>query len=275
MGRWGRGRPRRWAALWAVVLGLLVLSGGPAWAHVELVQVDPPDGQTLQEAPPHVTLTFDDDVDLVPGGMLLYGPDGRAVTLEAEAQDRTVTVTVPEGLGRGTWVLTWRVLAHDAHAFAGSTAFSVSTATPLPDLDLDQTSPVTSVLHTTLQGLTYAGVLVVTGLAILRTTALRGVPVPPVVAGRLRTVGGVAALLAALAAALMLPVLTAWQLGLGPDALLGPDPWRLGLRQPWALSAALVVVGVAACWTGLRVRSRVLAAVGAWVGAALAVGAFV
>ncbi|PST22718.1 copper resistance protein CopC [Mesorhizobium plurifarium] len=123
----------RFARLVALaVLGILAQIG-VAWAHASLNASEPGDGAVIDTAPSTYQLTFSEPVS--PLSLRLVGPDGSSVPLERfEITDRTVEIVAPANIGRGTHVLSWRVISADGHAVSGSLVFSIGAATSEPPL---------------------------------------------------------------------------------------------------------------------------------------------
>ncbi|MFV2085254.1 copper resistance protein CopC [Micromonospora sp. LOL_021] len=280
---WSPDRVRR-AALLAVpgmlsggLLGLLLaLAGaGPAAAHATLLANDPADGALLAEAPPSVTLTFDEPVQVRAEGVQVLDAAGSTVDVTARAVDSTVVVDLPTGLADGTYVVSWRVISADSHPVAGGFSFAIgaptagSVAIPVtePDLALRVLRPVT-------EALLYVGVLGGTGLAVFGLSFL---PVPER-RRQLPTVVGLG-VVALVAVAVMPPVTAAWQDAADVATLAGPATWRTGYLSDLGLAAALTAVGVLAVLVGARLENggagaaRRPAGVPVFAGAGLAIGA--
>jgi copper transport protein len=121
------------AALALVFSGIALAT--PAWAHAELVSSTPANGSRLEAPPRSVELTFTESVDLVDGGLRLLDAAGATVaTPEPVASGRTVTWPMPSTLGRGAYVVTWRVVSSDGHPVDGAFTFGVGAApAALPD----------------------------------------------------------------------------------------------------------------------------------------------
>ncbi|GAB3870411.1 copper resistance CopC/CopD family protein [Terrabacter terrigena] len=107
----------------------------PAWAHAELVSSTPANGTRLEAPPPSIQLTFTESVDLVDGGLRLLDGAGRTVsTSQPVATGHTVTWPMPSSLGKGAYVVTWRVVSSDGHPVDGAFTFGIGTApSALPD----------------------------------------------------------------------------------------------------------------------------------------------
>lgn len=131
-------RSRRLVRLVIATLALAfsgIALAAPAWAHAELVSSTPANGTRLEAPPRSVQLTFTESVDLVDGGLrLLDGAGGRVATPEPVAAGRTVTWPMPSTLGKGAYVVTWRVVSSDGHPVDGAFTFGVGAAPgALPD----------------------------------------------------------------------------------------------------------------------------------------------
>ncbi|WP_245364271.1 copper resistance CopC/CopD family protein [Sinorhizobium americanum] len=118
------------------LLGLLAQIG-VALAHASLNTSEPKDGALVDTAPSVYALTFSEPVS--PLWLKLVRPDGASIPLERfELKDRTVEIVAPTDLGRGTHVLSWRVISADGHPIGGSILFSVGMASAAPPLVSDQ-----------------------------------------------------------------------------------------------------------------------------------------
>ncbi|MHA5047947.1 copper resistance CopC/CopD family protein [Streptomyces sp. SD15] len=134
-GRGGRGqRERRHVVRGLALLGtvlVLVLFGGVggASAHAALTGSDPQDGSVLKSAPTQVTLTFTESIGLLEDSFRVLDPDNRRVHTgePGHAGDRsdTARVSLPKGLGTGTFTVAWRVVSADSHPVSGAFTFSI------------------------------------------------------------------------------------------------------------------------------------------------------
>lgn len=215
------------AALCAAVFAL-ALSIAAASAHAQLVSSDPADGAVLPVAPERLTLTFSEPAR--PLVARLVHPDGRTVLLdEIGEKGSVITLTLPSGLGNGTYVLSWRVASSDGHPIGGGQVFSIgapSAAAPAAAEQYDM--PVRIGLWATRLLLMLGLVVGVGGVAfnalVARDDAATG--------GRDRIVTG--ALFAGLLAS---PLLIGFQgldaLGAPLSGLAGGEVWAAGV---WATS---------------------------------------
>jgi copper transport protein len=89
----------RGAIAFLVALFAALVPASAAFAHASLVRAEPADGVILAEPPATLRLTFNEPV--TPLVMRLVAPDGSVRTVEATAENTTVTVK-PGALRRGT-----------------------------------------------------------------------------------------------------------------------------------------------------------------------------
>ncbi|MFJ8719156.1 copper resistance CopC/CopD family protein [Streptomyces violaceus] len=106
---------------------LYVLAGAPqtAFAHTELVSSSPKDGAELEKAPGHLTLTFDEAVDLADVRVLTMGGDRLPVsrTPGGGADAVRVALAAPK---HGEFAVMWSVVdAEDGHASSGRIALTI------------------------------------------------------------------------------------------------------------------------------------------------------
>src|SRR5690349_3656797 len=98
------------AIAFLIALCAALVSASAAFAHASLVRAEPADGVIVAEAPVALRLTFNEPV--TPLVMRLVSPDGSVSTVEAAAENTTLTVK-PGALKRGTHLLSWRVTSAD------------------------------------------------------------------------------------------------------------------------------------------------------------------
>ncbi|MGN9907689.1 copper resistance CopC/CopD family protein [Phytohabitans sp. LJ34] len=267
----------------AVLCGLLVALGpaAPARAHAALLGTDPADGAVLPDAPAEVTLTFNEPVQVRTGAVRLLNAAGTEQPAEVRTVDTRIVLTVPPGLGDGSYVITWRVISADSHPVAGGLTFAIGapTATGIDVATVPEPSRGVRLTRQVTEALGYAGVLGTAGLAafaLLLLPRAGGSSGTVLVRRRVYAVlrWSVPATLAVLVVAL--PVVVAWQDGRGLDALAEPGTWRTALSSDTTLTALLAAVGLAVTFLAVRVaradtHPRYTPAGGA-AAAALAVG---
>ncbi|MFE4552501.1 copper resistance CopC/CopD family protein [Streptomyces sp. NPDC056785] len=173
----GRGRRERrhlarGLALLGTVLVLVLFGGvGGASAHAALTGADPQDGSVLKTAPRQVTLTFTESIGLLDDSFRVLDPGNRRVRTgepgHADGRSDTARVTLPEGLGTGTFTVAWRVVSADSHPVSGAFTFSIgkpsASVAPIP------VDPAGNTVSTTLYNI--ARYVAYGGLALLIGTA--------------------------------------------------------------------------------------------------------
>ncbi len=124
----------------ALALALLLALAVSASAHASLNDSLPAGDAILDAAPPTYALTFSEPVS--PLALRLVRPDGTSIALDDfTLRDRTLDIAAPTDLGRGTHVLSWRVVSADGHPVGGSVVFSIGEASaeaPLVEEPADQ-----------------------------------------------------------------------------------------------------------------------------------------
>ena len=252
----------------AVVVLLLALAVGPAWAHASLLDSTPADGAIVANAPTALTLTFNEPVS--PTEMRLIGPGGAASPLGAPVlSDDTVSMSVGAALVQGSYALSWRVISADGHPVGGTVLFSVGkpSAGGMPEATEATDWPVATGIWMS-RVLTYAGLFIGVGGAFFAAWIGR---TPPPQWSKVALVLGVVALPADLVFqgldALGQPIGDAfspaiWSEGLAASfsAFLGCAAAALGLAlasgvagRRWARRAtllALLAVGTSFALTG-------------------------
>ena len=138
---------RALTALLLAAVGLLGLSPA-AHAHDTLTDSSPAEGETLDEPPTQVRLTF--SAEVLELGAAAVVTDGDGATWEAgEPTVAGVDVTVPlkDGLPNGSYEVSWRVTSSDGHPISGVIPFTVDAPAtdPSPEeptqAESDPTSP--------------------------------------------------------------------------------------------------------------------------------------
>ncbi|MFD5404601.1 copper resistance CopC/CopD family protein [Streptomyces griseorubiginosus] len=115
---------RRLLLLAALLLCALLGTAQPASAHTELVSSSPKDGATPAKAPTHLTLTFDEAVDVADVRVLTVDGDRLPVSRTAHRNVVRVALGSPAD---GSFALVWSVVdEEDGHASSGRIAFSVA-----------------------------------------------------------------------------------------------------------------------------------------------------
>ena len=107
---------------------LLLLALAPiasAWAHAALLGSEPPDGSVLAAAPAEVALQFGEPVAPISFRLLGSGGAPSVPLAGAVADDGRVRAPLPADLGRGGYLLSYRVTSADGHPVTGTIAFAI------------------------------------------------------------------------------------------------------------------------------------------------------
>ncbi len=116
----------------ALLLALLavVLLGGRALAHSELVAAEPAPGAQLAESPAEIRLTFSEPVaassQIVVMGENFQQVEGLVPQFNPE-QPQVVYTPLPP-LAEGVYTVQWTAASDDGHEISGSYSFSVTSA---------------------------------------------------------------------------------------------------------------------------------------------------
>lgn len=162
---------KRFALLLAGLFGCGLVLAGPAAAHAALIATDPPDGARVHEAPHAVTLTFAESVGLSDIGYLHVTDQSgnrvdRGSAYHPNGAGSKVAENLKDGLGDGTYTVSYRVISDDSHPVAGSFAFVVGNG-PLVRSHAGQPSavdPVTGDAFDVARWISYAGLALLGGL---------------------------------------------------------------------------------------------------------------
>lgn len=157
----------------AIVAGLalasLILPAGPASAHAELESSDPGNGQLLETAPDHISLTFTEPPDVGLTTIGVVDASGAAVKTgppeRPPGSNREIRVSL-RPIPDGVYTVTWRtVSATDGHVTAGAFSFGVGVSqaeiTPVPQQGAQ--TPPPSILSIVGRWLLYVGLVVLLG----------------------------------------------------------------------------------------------------------------
>ncbi len=148
------------------LLAVLLGPAAPASAHAVLVNSDPASGTIVPDAPNKITLNFSESVQLLSGKIQVLAPDGsRADQGEPTVDGGAVTIPLRSGGGRGTYLVSFRVISADSHPVGGSLTYSVgaASATPAATIDDESVDPVVRVLIPVGKYLGYAGLVLLVG----------------------------------------------------------------------------------------------------------------
>jgi copper transport protein len=124
----------------------------------------------VPDAPNKITLTFSESIQLIPGKIQVLGPDGkRADQGDPTVDGANVTIPLRSGGGRGTYLLSYRVVSADTHPVVGSITYSVGAASAPPKAAIDDTKvdPVVRGLIPVGKYLGYAGLVLLVGPSLV------------------------------------------------------------------------------------------------------------
>jgi copper transport protein len=161
-----RRRSRILLLLGVVVAFALAVAAPSASAHAQLVRTLPGQASEQAKAPATVTFVFDEAVRSSRPAAFSGGTLKATASLPARlTQDgRALVVTLPHGLGRGVYSVTWHVLSDDGHEELGTLTFGVGVKPgSIPAAVGEQTE--TNVPLTFARWLFLLGVLAAAGLA--------------------------------------------------------------------------------------------------------------
>lgn len=169
--------PRRWAArlaaaagLLVTVVALLIAPATPASAHAVLSSSSPAASSVVPNGPSEVVLTFSESVRKVPDKVRVIAPDGsRADRGEPAFEGAVVTIPVDPAAGRGTYLVSFRVISADSHPVSGAFTYSVGApSTPPVDSGNDsRADPVVGTAVKVARFLGYAGLVLLVGPALV------------------------------------------------------------------------------------------------------------
>ena len=156
----------------------LVAWAGTAAAHAQLESADPGPSSVLAVPPRQVLLHFGEPVTADAGSLRVLDPSGRRVDAGGARHPGTdstsVVVPLDPGLGRGTYIVAWRVISADSHPVHGAYTFSVGTAAGERAAAAEATriatqsgSTAVGVLFGVVRFAAFAALLVLVGLAVV------------------------------------------------------------------------------------------------------------
>ncbi len=158
------------AGLLLLLVALLLVPATPAAAHAVLVSSSPAASAVVPEAPAQVVITFSEGVRKVPGKVRVIAPDGsRADRGEPTFQGAEVTIPVDPSAGRGTYLVSYRVISADSHPVSGAFTYSVGAPSEPPtDSGTDnRANPVTENAVKVAKYAGYTGLLLLVGPALV------------------------------------------------------------------------------------------------------------
>lgn len=246
-------RFRRAVVAVAAGLALATFVGvGRVSAHAELLSSDPQPGAVLDTPPSHVTLTFNEPVEISLGAIRVFDGTGKSVDISParhpNGRGEVVEVDLPK-LAPGSYVVDWRVVSSDSHPVHAAFTFQVGPDSNLASGLLDRiigsshTGKAASVGLGVSRSLMTAAIAVVFGG--LLACALGIVPF-----GRRQSLAiGIAAAVGAVAGLLAMPLEVAYTAGRSLSVITDGSAWRAvfdtSIGVAWVVRAAALGVTAA------------------------------
>jgi copper transport protein len=242
-------------------------------AHAELLSSDPQPGAVLDTAPSHITLKFNEPVEISLGALRLF--DGTGATIDIS------TARHPDGLGQavevdlpalknGSYVVDWRVVSADSHPVHAAFTFQVGPTSNLASGLLDQIISSSHTGKTASTGLTVSRSLVTASIAIVFGGLLAcGLGIVPF-GRRQRIVIGIAAGIGSVAGLLAMPLEVGYTAGRSLGVITDGAAWRAVFDTTIGVAWVVRAVGIGLIGAVLLVthsRSRA-----EWWRAVLAIG---
>ncbi len=243
-------RLRRLVCACAAGLTLAALVGvGQASAHAQLLASDPQPGGVFDQAPAHVTLTFDEDVEISLGAIRVFDGTGKSIDVSAarhpDGQGKVVEIDLPK-LSNGSYVVDWRVVSADSHPVHAAYTFQVGPDSNLAPGLLDQVISSSHTGRAAGAGLAVSRSLVTAAMAIVFGGLLIcGLGIVPF-GRRQRLVIIAAAVVGAVAGLLALPLEVGYTAGRSLGVITDGSAWRavgkttIGLA--WVIRAAAILL---------------------------------
>lgn len=98
----------------------------PAAAHDQLLSSDPADGDTVDEMPAAITLTFSGEPMETGAEIMIRGETGQEINLDSlHADGATLSADLPSTLPGGVYDVAWHIVSGDGHPLEGTFSFTV------------------------------------------------------------------------------------------------------------------------------------------------------
>ena len=223
-------RARRLAYACAAGLALATLVGaGQVSAHSQLLSSDPQAGQVLDQAPQHITLTFNESVEISLGAIRLFDGTGTSIDVSAarhpNGDGTIVQIDLPK-LSNGSYVVDWRVVSADSHPVHAAYTFQIGPTSNLADGLLGQIISSTHTGRPAGIGLAVSRSLVTASIALVFGGLLIcGLGIVPFTKRQTRVIGG-AAIIGAIAGLLALPLEVGYTAGRSLSVITDGSAWR-------------------------------------------------
>ena len=112
------------------VLSISMFASSLLFAHAKLIEASPANGAVVNESPASITLSFNEDVQLLK--VTLIGTDNKPVDtgFEASAASQTSFVVALPELAKDVYTVNWTIMGDDGHKVEEHYTFSVDAAAP-------------------------------------------------------------------------------------------------------------------------------------------------
>ena len=108
-----------------VMLAITVLGAPTAWAHADLVETSPAQGEVISEAPASIVLRFNEEPLEAMVDVVITDATGEVVAMDAaEASGTEVVMPWPGAIGTGDYTVAYRVVSADGHPITGTFGFT-------------------------------------------------------------------------------------------------------------------------------------------------------
>ncbi len=250
-------RLRRGAA--AVAAGLLLatfVGVGRVAAHAELLSSDPQPGTVLDTAPAHVTLTFNEPVEISLGAIRVFDGTGKSASVgparHPNGRGELVEVDLPK-LSNGSYVVDWRVVSSDSHPVHAAYTFQVGPDSNLAPGLLDQIIGSSHTGKTSSIGLGISRSLVTASIAmVFGGLLICGLGIVPF-GRRQRLAIGIAAAVGTVAGLLAMPLEVGYTAGRSLNVITDGSAWSAvfdtSIGMAWVVRAAALGVTAAVLLT--------------------------
>jgi copper transport protein len=236
----------------AVAAGLTlatVVGVGTASAHAELLSSDPQPGAVLDAAPAHVTLTFNEPVEISLGAIRLFDGTGTSIDISTarhpSGHGATVEVDLPK-LSNGSYVVDWRVVSSDSHPVHAAFTFQIGPDSNLASGLLDQIIGSSHTGKTASIGLGISRALMTAAIAlVLGGSLMCGLGILPF-GRRQRVAIAVAAPVGTIAGVLAMPLEVGYTAGRSLSVITDGSAWNAvfdtSIGLAWMIRAAVLAV---------------------------------
>jgi methionine-rich copper-binding protein CopC len=128
--------PRSWLRLVPLLVvacfGVLATGTGTAWAHAEVVATYP-SGTVSPQRLTHVSVTFDEAVELIPRALVVTTDLGVPIALDSPRLSKdglVLRASLQDAVGPGRYSAGWRVRSDDGHIESGNFQFRLTGTSP-------------------------------------------------------------------------------------------------------------------------------------------------